>query len=73
MAVREHPDADTETLRTGFWDCSTDRIGEVNADEVNAWIEAARQLARDAGRGEVAYVQIGKVLAHAHAANTAPS
>jgi hypothetical protein len=44
---------------------STDRAGEVNDDDLNAWVEASRQLARDAGRAEVADVQIGKVLAHA--------
>src|SRR5439155_23281285 len=44
---------------------STDRAGEVNDDELNVWVEASRQLARDAGRAEVADVQIGKVLAHA--------
>jgi len=43
---------------------STERMGEVNADELEAWVETARQLARDAGRREVADVQIGKVLAH---------
>jgi hypothetical protein len=44
---------------------STDRIAEVNADELSAWTDEARTLARDAGRGEIGDVRIGKVLAHA--------
>jgi hypothetical protein len=44
---------------------STDRMGEVNAEELNAWIEAARKLSQEAGREVVADIQIGKVFAHA--------
>ncbi len=44
---------------------STERMAEVNADELAAWTDDARELARDAGRGEVGDIQIGKVLAHA--------
>jgi hypothetical protein len=44
---------------------STDRMGEINCERLDAWVETARELAHDAGREEVADVQIGKVLAHA--------
>jgi hypothetical protein len=40
-------------------------MGEVDPEELNAWVETARELARAAGRGEIADVQIGKILAHA--------
>jgi hypothetical protein len=44
---------------------SSDRMGEVDADELNEWVVTARHLAGKAGRGEIADIQIGKVLAHA--------
>ena len=44
---------------------STDRMGAVDSEGLAAWVEVARNLARDAGRGEIADIQIGKVLAHA--------
>ncbi len=44
---------------------STERMAEVNADELAAWTDDARELARDAGREEVGDIQIGKVLAYA--------
>jgi hypothetical protein len=44
---------------------SSDRMGEVDAEELNEWVETARDRAGEVGRGEIADVQIGKVLAHA--------
>ena len=44
---------------------SSDRAAEVDADELNAWTDQARELARQADRREIGDVQIGKVLAHA--------
>jgi hypothetical protein len=44
---------------------TNDRTGEVDLEELNSWVERARDLAREANRSEVAEVQIGRVLAHA--------
>jgi hypothetical protein len=44
-------------------------MGEIRADELNAWVDEAQALARDAKRREVADLQIGKVLAHARGDN----
>lgn len=44
---------------------STTEMGEINADELNAWVDQARELAREAGRAEIGDQEIGKILANA--------
>ncbi|MGE4029026.1 MAG: hypothetical protein AB7I08_02245 [Thermoleophilia bacterium] len=43
-----------------------------NAEELNRWLDEARELARDAHRREVADVTIGKLLAHSNSGPDEP-
>jgi hypothetical protein len=44
---------------------STTEMGKIDADELNVWVDKARELARDAGREEIGDQEIGKILANA--------
>ena len=58
-------------MRTGSWTNGRSfpgvatQMGEVDPEELDSWVETARNLAREAQRSEVADAQIGRVLAHA--------
>jgi hypothetical protein len=43
---------------------AADRLTPVDADELNTWVDKVRALASEAGRTEVADIEIGKVLAY---------
>ena len=67
VEVPEHVATNAYRL-LGEWEIvpgSTEGMGEVDAEELERWVESARELLSNADRVEIGDVEIGKVLAHA--------